>query len=100
VTKKNVMNDRQGRRQDGLRRSASSVAVAAGEIAQAKGCFSLSSLFNRHTGKAATAHFRECYDPGWAPRLGTVLKRTSQARNIFITADYTGDGQLKTLCAS
>ncbi len=74
--------------------SASSVAVAAGEIAQQKGVLFFGTLTysTDTTGKDGHRHtFRECYD-SWmgAKVLSRYMEKTFKGKKYFyITADYT-----------
>jgi branched-chain amino acid transport system substrate-binding protein len=95
VTKKNVTEliDKEGVKMV-FGGSASSVAVAAGEIAQEKGVLFFGTLTysTDTTGKDGHRHtFRECYD-SWmgAKALAPYLKKNFAGKKYFyITADYT-----------
>ncbi|MBI5076444.1 MAG: substrate-binding protein [Nitrospirae bacterium] len=95
VTKKNVTEliDKEGVRMV-FGGSASSVAIAAGEIAQEKGVLFFGTLTysTDTTGKDGHRHtFRECYD-SWmgAKALAPYLKKNFPGKKYFyITSDYT-----------
>ncbi len=95
VTKKNITEliDKEGVRMV-FGGSASSVAVAAGEIAEQKGVLFFGTLTysTDTTGKDGHRHtFRECYDSWMAAKvLSRYMNNTFKGKKYFyITADYT-----------
>jgi ABC-type branched-subunit amino acid transport system substrate-binding protein len=95
VTRKNVAEliDKEGVRMV-FGGSASSVAVAAGEIAQQKGVpfFGTLTYSTDTTGKDGHRHtFRECYDSWMGAKVLSeyLVKNFAGKRYFYITADYT-----------
>ncbi len=95
VTKKNVTEliDQEGAKMV-FGGSASSVAIAAGKVAQEKGTIFFGTLTysTATTGKEGHSHiFRECYN-AWmgAKAIASYLKQNFGAKKYFyVTADYT-----------